>query len=119
MTFNEYQAAAALTRSETCNTVYVAAKLPIEAGEAAQHAIKEMFHGKTVDRRALIEELGDTLWYVSQLAADYGLTLESIAIANIDKLHERHGAQYNAAHYTYPVLTAEQAAAQGEVVGSV
>jgi NTP pyrophosphatase (non-canonical NTP hydrolase) len=119
MTFNEYQAAAALTRSETCNTVYVAAKLPIEAGEAAQHAIKEKFHGKPIDLHALIEELGDTLWYVSQLAADYGLSLEAIAQINIEKLRKRHGAQYNAEHYVSAVLTAEQEAALGEVAGDV
>ena len=100
MTFSEYQKAAARTRSETCDTVYVAAKLPIEAGEAAQLAIKEKYHGKPVDLAMMEDELGDTLWYLTQLASDYGLTLEDIATANVIKLKMRHGEQYNAAHYT-------------------
>ena len=99
MTFDEYQKAAAQTRSETCDTVYVAAKLPIEAGEAAQLAIKEKYHGKSINLAMLEDELGDTLWYLAQLAADYGFSLEEVADANIRKLEQRHGERYNAAHY--------------------
>lgn len=99
MTFDEYQKLARRTRGESCDTVYVAAKLPIEAGEAAQHAIKEHYHGKKVDRLALRDELGDTMWHVAQLATDYGLSLADIAQANIKKLRQRHGERYNAAHY--------------------
>ena len=100
MTFDEYQELTGRTRSEDCDTVYVAAKLPIEAGEAAQLAIKEKYHGKGIDILLLQEELGDTLWYIAQLAADYGLSLEVLAMANIAKLEQRHGERYNAAHYT-------------------
>lgn len=100
MTFDEYQELTGRTRSESCDTVYVAAKLPIEAGEAAQLAIKEHYHGKMPNLAQLEEELGDTLWYLSQLAADYGFSLEEIAQANIEKLRQRHGERYNVAHYT-------------------
>ena len=100
MTFDEYQELTGRTRSTYCDTVYVAAKLPIEAGEAAQHAIKAYYHGKKVDLSALRDELGDTLWHVAELAKDYGLSMDDIAQANIAKLRQRHGERYNAAHYT-------------------
>ena len=100
MTFDEYQKLAGRTRGEDCDTVYVAAKLPIEAGEAAQLAIKQHYHGKMADLAEMEEELGDALWYLSQLAADYGLSLEDVADANSRKLEQRHGKRYNAAHYT-------------------
>lgn len=44
-------------------------------------------------RNKMREELGDTLYYLAALAADYGLTLEEIADANREKLFERHGGR--------------------------
>jgi NTP pyrophosphatase (non-canonical NTP hydrolase) len=34
-------------------------------------------------------ELGDVLWYISQLATELGFTLEEIASMNIEKLYGR------------------------------
>lgn len=44
-------------------------------------------HLRFTDR--LKEELGDTLWYVSTVATRFGLSLESIAEANLKKVTER------------------------------
>jgi NTP pyrophosphatase (non-canonical NTP hydrolase) len=100
MTFDEYQVEAIKTRRASLDGVYLAAKLPIEAGEAAQLVIKEAYHGKRVDVESLSEELGDCMWYIVNLASHYGLSVASIAEANIAKLRARHGETYNAAHYT-------------------
>ena len=35
------------------------------------------------------DELGDTLWYITSMCANLGITLEDVAIANIEKLHDR------------------------------
>lgn len=99
MTLNAYQAASGVTRGEQCDHLYVGVKLIVEATEAGQMAIKAHYHGKPVDRDALREELGDTLWHIAQMAADHGMTLEEVAAANIEKLRARHGEKYNPEHY--------------------
>jgi NTP pyrophosphatase (non-canonical NTP hydrolase) len=40
-------------------------------------------------RRAMAKELGDVLWYVSQITSELGLELEDIAQANLEKLLSR------------------------------
>lgn len=99
MTFDEYQAAACKTRAGRADAMYLAAKLPIEAGEAAQHVVKEAYHGKILMPSELAEELGDCMWYIANLCDMYGLSLQDVAAANITKLRSRHGEAYNAAHY--------------------
>ena len=37
----------------------------------------------------LLKELGDVLWYVAQIAAELGLSLDDIAEHNIKKLYDR------------------------------
>jgi NTP pyrophosphatase (non-canonical NTP hydrolase) len=51
---------------------------------------KDEFHGREVNRPAILKELGDVLWYVSALATDYGFTLEDVARVNVAKLKERY-----------------------------
>jgi NTP pyrophosphatase (non-canonical NTP hydrolase) len=64
-----------------------------EAGEVAEHAKKAIRDdGGTVTderRRAMAKELGDVLWYVSQITSELGLELEDIAQANLQKLLSR------------------------------
>jgi NTP pyrophosphatase (non-canonical NTP hydrolase) len=64
-----------------------------EAGEVAEHAKKAIRDdgGEISDERrlALARELGDVLWYTSQLATELGLELEDIARENLDKLLSR------------------------------
>ena len=100
MTLDEYQAEAIKTRKPTLDAVYLASKLVIEAGEAAQHIIKEAYHGKAMPVTQLAEELGDVAWHIANLCDVYGLSFDDVATANIAKLRARHGDTYNAAHYT-------------------
>ena len=64
-----------------------------EAGEVAEK-IKKMFRndgGKLSDekREDLKKELGDVLWYISQLSRLLGISLEDVAETNIKKLADR------------------------------
>ena len=100
MTFNEYQGEAIKTLKPTCDKVYLASKLTIEAAEVAQPIIKNAYHDADIDYESVAEELGDLLWYAASLAHRCAIQLDDIAAQNIAKLRARHGDTYNAAHYT-------------------
>jgi len=72
---------------------YPALGLAGEAGEVAEHAKKTIRDdGGSVSeerRAAMAAELGDVLWYVSQLATELDLQLDDIAQGNLDKLLSR------------------------------
>lgn len=73
--------------------VYPTLGLTNEAGEVAGK-IKKIFRDRdgvvsAEDREALKYELGDVLWYLTQICLELDLTLEEVAEANIVKLHSR------------------------------
>lgn len=73
--------------------VYPTLGLMNEAGEFAGK-VKKLFRDKggaisDDDRAALKSELGDVLWYLTQICTNLGLTLEEVAEANLDKLFDR------------------------------
>lgn len=95
LTFNKYQQMAAKTAvyPKEYTVSYPALGLAGEAGEVC-NKIKKVYRddkGKlTEERRAeIVSELGDVLWYVSQLAKDIGVPMEQIAVKNIEKLAKR------------------------------
>lgn len=77
-----------------------------EAGEVADYLKKVIGHGREFDRDKLVDELGDVLWYVSQLAHIHGITMSEIMFANRKKLTGRYpdgfkpGHQEDTAHIT-------------------
>jgi NTP pyrophosphatase (non-canonical NTP hydrolase) len=73
--------------------VYPTLGLANEAGEVAGK-IKKIFRDKggvigDDDREALKGELGDVLWYLTQICTELNLTLEEVAAANLQKLFSR------------------------------
>lgn len=61
-----------------------------EAGEVADLIKKEYFHGHPRNHEKVLEELGDTLFYLSTCAWYYGFSLEEVARANNEKLAKRY-----------------------------
>lgn len=93
MRINEYQEKA----QRTSNNQLPSAKfengilgLCGEVGEVADLYKKYLYQGHEFDREAMKAELGDVLWYVAELAAGLGLTLEEVAQGNIEKLRKRY-----------------------------
>ncbi|MBI5793830.1 nucleoside triphosphate pyrophosphohydrolase family protein [Candidatus Uhrbacteria bacterium] len=96
MNFSDYQAFAkttALYPDAGKNLYYPALGLGGETGEVLNKIKKVMRdHGGEVTeefREILKAELGDVLWYVAAIASELDLDLDSIALANKEKLQSR------------------------------
>ena len=61
-----------------------------ETGELVDAIKKRLFHGHDLDRTKVREEIGDVLWYLARLAADFDLDLGACAEANVEKLRRRY-----------------------------
>jgi NTP pyrophosphatase (non-canonical NTP hydrolase) len=75
------------------NYIYPTLGLSGEAGEVSEK-IKKVIrdHNGVIDDAKKMEiqkELGDVLWYVAQLATELGLSMDTIAEKNIEKLFSR------------------------------
>jgi NTP pyrophosphatase (non-canonical NTP hydrolase) len=95
MDLDEYQKSARRTAiyAEDHRVIYPALGLASEAGEVAGK-IKKVLRDQGGDfgsapLEAIMDELGDVLWYVAALAGDLGLSLDEIAAANLGKLASR------------------------------
>jgi NTP pyrophosphatase (non-canonical NTP hydrolase) len=96
MKFSEYQEKSRVTAlypDKDNNFIYPTLGLVGESGEIAEK-IKKVLRddgGKlSEDKKIEIgKELGDVLWYISQLATELDMNLDEIAQGNIDKLYSR------------------------------
>lgn len=73
--------------------IYPTLGLTNEVGEVAGK-VKKIFRDKggvisEEDREALKGELGDVLWYFTQICTELDLTLEEVAEENLNKLFSR------------------------------
>lgn len=100
MDFQEYQKLSRRTakypnigKKEEDNFLYPVLGLLGESGEVAEK-VKKLFRDDagvlSEERKENIKkELGDVLWYLSQIATDFHLDLDDIAKDNIEKLYSR------------------------------
>jgi NTP pyrophosphatase (non-canonical NTP hydrolase) len=97
MTFEEYQKESRKTAKYPSilgkDFVYPTLGLAGEAGEVAEK-VKKIFRDKNaiVDestKNEIAKELGDVLWYVSQIATELGISMEDVAEGNIKKIMSR------------------------------
>jgi len=90
MKLNDYQAEAMSFRLPSATPDYALFNLSGEVGELHSLIAKAIRDGAKFDFELQVKkELGDILWCLSAVAADYGYTLEDVAQSNINKLSKR------------------------------
>lgn len=96
MTFNDYQKEAnktAIYPDRGHNFVYPVLGILGEAGEVAEK-IKKIWRDKNniineEDKIEIKKEIGDVLWYLSQLATELEIDFDDVANTNILKINSR------------------------------
>ncbi len=96
MDLNQYQKEARQTARYPDvgnNPIYPTLGLNGEAGEVADK-VKKILRDKggifdNHSKEAIKYELGDVLWYVSQLSSELGFDLEDVGRSNLEKLSSR------------------------------
>ena len=90
MDFKEYQrkAVSFAIYPATHKVLYPTLGLCGESGEVAEKVKKQVRDG-VFNRHEVAKELGDVLWYLTNICNDIGYNLDEIAKLNIDKLSSR------------------------------
>lgn len=96
MTLGEYQRLALVKKTYGIGqpVYYPGFGIGSEAGEVAGKLMRlQRDHNGVLNQERKLEiakELGDCLWYITACAEDLGLTLEDIAILNLEKVKYRN-----------------------------
>ena len=75
------------------NNIYPTLGLVGEAGEVAEK-VKKVIRDKNgifdeESKKSIKKELGDVLWYISNLCNEFGFNLDDVALQNLEKLKLR------------------------------
>lgn len=96
MEINYYAAEAARTAVFPIDTGwdYLLSSLPEEVGEFSSIFAKaaRKGNGRTLtkdEHKLAVSELGDIFWNLALCARQLGVSLDSVALANLNKLHDR------------------------------
>ncbi len=96
MNFKTYQKQARLTAQYPnlgSNNIYPTLGLVGEAGEVAEKVKKVIRDKKGIfdeeSKNGIKKELGDVLWYLSNLCTEFDFKLEDVALQNLEKLKLR------------------------------
>ena len=96
MDFKTYQIKARVTAQYPnlgSNNIYPTLGLVGEAGEVAEK-VKKVIRDKNGifdedSKKSIKKELGDVLWYLSNLCNEFGFSLDDVALQNLEKLKLR------------------------------
>ena len=96
MDFKTYQKQARLTAQYPnlgSNNIYPLLGLVGEAGEVAEKVKKVIRDKKGIfdeeSKKGIKKELGDVLWYLSNLCTEFDFKLDEVALQNLEKLKLR------------------------------
>ena len=94
MTANEYQVLAMKTLNKDLDEREVLINWVMglcgESGEVIDLVKKHISQGHPLNKDKIVEELGDVLWYIAELATILNVTIEDIMKYNINKLSQRY-----------------------------
>jgi len=90
MTFDQYQARAAVTALYQ-DDFYPIASLMVESAELSDLFIKPRLRGddRKIDRHDIVSEAGDVLWNLAMLLRDNGIDFSEVAEYNLSKHQSR------------------------------
>ena len=97
-TYNEFvsrlskpgQAILASLTPEKCHLTHMAIGVSGESGELLDAVKRYVIYQKLLDKENVIEEIGDTLFYLQGICNSIGVTLEDCIEGNIKKLSDRY-----------------------------
>jgi len=77
------------------NVLMAALGLSGEVGELNDYLKKGIFHGHTISKAKIAEEIGDILWYVAEMCSANNIELDQVAEINITKLRRRYAEGFS------------------------
>jgi len=80
---------------EKCNQWHLAVGIAGEAGELADAFKKYVVYNKPLDRKNVIEELGDLEFFIEATRQSIGVSREDVLLANEEKLMTRYKDGYS------------------------
>ena len=81
---------------DKAHILHMAVGVAGEAGELLDAVKKHVIYNKDIDRKNVVEELGDLEFYMEGLRQRLGISRQETIIANINKLGERYkGLKYS------------------------
>ncbi|MGL6108094.1 nucleoside triphosphate pyrophosphohydrolase family protein [Romboutsia sp.] len=90
-TFEKYQKEVQRTRSfNDTELINYTLGLVCESGEFGDMIKKHLFHNHDLDIEEVKKELGDVMWYLSNLCNVLEIELSDVATGNIEKLKSRY-----------------------------
>ncbi len=99
MTINEYQKLAMtfLNPQITNEKILINGVMGLcgESGEVIDLVKKHLHQGHELDKEKITKELGDVMWYISEIAYSLDIDLETVLKLNIDKLSKRYPNGFN------------------------
>ncbi len=97
MRVDEYQKQAARTsKCDETSLINGALGLAGECGECVDIIKKHKMQGHELARQKLIEELGDVVWYVSEICTAIDVPMSTVFADNIAKLRARYPDGFDA-----------------------
>ena len=101
MEFNQYQELACRTQNPNLTQherlMHALHGMASEVGEI--HSIyQKLYQGHMLEIEKVIDEAGDLLWFVAELADVLGVSLNGIAKHNIEKLKKRYPEGFDEDH---------------------